>query len=145
MKSRRIHEANGQRTFVVILDQGDEAKSCLQNFASAEHISAAQVSAIGAFENATLAYFDWVSRKYEEHPVLEQTEVLSLLGDISQDSLGKPSLHLHAVLGRRDTGTVGGHLIAGRVRPTLEVVVTESASHLRRIHDPALGIALIKL
>ena len=35
--------------------------------------------------------------------------------------------------------------LAGRVRPTLEVVVTETPAELRRRHDPATGLALIDL
>ncbi len=37
----------------------------------------------------------------------------------------------------------GGHLLEGIVRPTLEVMLTESPAHLRRRHDPRFGIALI--
>jgi predicted DNA-binding protein with PD1-like motif len=75
----------------------------------------------------------------------EQVEVLSLLGDIGVEESGKPALHLHAVLGRRDGSTVGGHLLEAHVRPTLEVVVTESPAHLRRRKDPETGITLIRL
>jgi uncharacterized protein len=31
------------------------------------------------------------------------------------------------------------------VRPTLEVIVTESPVHLRRKHDPVTGLALIDI
>jgi len=40
---------------------------------------------------------------------------------------------------------VGGHLLEARVRPTLEVLVVDSPSYLRRQCDPASGIALIRL
>jgi uncharacterized protein len=30
------------------------------------------------------------------------------------------------------------------VRPTLEIVLTESPAHLRKRHDPESGLALIK-
>ena len=39
----------------------------------------------------------------------------------------------------------GGHLIAGHVRPTLELVVDEVPAHLRRRYDPESGLALINL
>ena len=38
-----------------------------------------------------------------------------------------------------------GHLIEGRVFPTLEVVVTENPAELRKVMHPELGIALIDL
>jgi len=56
---------------------------------------------------------------------------------------GKASLHVHIVLGLSDGSTRGGHLLAGTVRPTLEVVVTETPSTLRRKKRADLGIALI--
>ena len=58
---------------------------------------------------------------------------------------GKPSLHMHAVLGLKDGTTRGGHFLKGIVRPTLEVTIVETPVHLRRRKQPALGIALIEL
>ena len=58
---------------------------------------------------------------------------------------GKPSLHVHVVLGLSDGTTRGGHLLEGLVRPTLEVTLVETLVHLRRKRRPELGIALIDL
>ncbi len=145
MRSKLIHEAHGQRSFIVVLDRGDEIKACLGRFAAAERLTAAQVTAIGAFERAVLLFYLWETKDYERIEVPEATEVVSLNGDIVLDEHDKPYLHLHALLGRRDGSTVGGHLDSGVVRPTLEVMVTESPAHLRRRHDPESGLALIRL
>ena len=143
MKTRCIHEANGQRTYVAVLEIGEEVMACMQAFAESEGLSAAQISAIGAFQDAILAFWDWDTKQYERIPVRDQVEVLSLDGDIALEQGGKPKLHLHAVLGRRDGSTVGGHLMEAHVRPTLEVLVTESPVHLRRRMDETTGLALI--
>ena len=145
MKSKLIHESHGQRTFAVVLDAGDEIRECLGRFARAHDLSAAQVTAIGAFQRATLRFFDWESRQYEPIPVEEQVEVVSLNGGIALDPEGKPKLHLHAMLGRRDGTALGGDLGDGVVRPTLEVIITESPAHLHGAEDAASGLALIKL
>jgi predicted DNA-binding protein with PD1-like motif len=142
VESKLLYDDGGQRTFAVILRTGDEAMSCLQDFAVNERISAAQLTAIGAFRKAQLAYFDWEQKKYSPIPVAEQVEVASLVGD-SAVTDGKPSLHIHAVLGRRDGTALAGHLQEGHVRPTLEVIVTESPAHLRKITDQESGLALI--
>ena len=92
--------------------------------------------------SATLGYFDWQTKAYERTPLEEQVEVLSLVGDIALAD-GKPKLHAHVVLGRRDSTTRGGHLIEARVRPTLEVLLTDAPRHLRRRFDAASGLALI--
>jgi hypothetical protein len=57
----------------------------------------------------------------------------------------KPNIHAHVVLGKRDRSTAGGHLIEARVRPTLEVILTESPKHLTRELDKGSGLALITL
>jgi predicted DNA-binding protein with PD1-like motif len=83
-----------------------------------------------------------LKRKIE---VAEQCEVLSAIGDVAVGDDGKASLHVHVVLGLSDGSTRGGHLLDGKVRPTLEVVLTDTAAHLRRKKRADLGIALIDL
>ena len=71
--------------------------------------------------------------------------MLSAIGDVAVADDGKASLHVHIVLGLSDGSTRGGHLLEGRVRPTLEVLVTETPSKLRRRKRADLGIALIDI
>ena len=143
MKAKVINEAP-ERTIALVFDSGDEVMSTLQAFATEHNLTASRLTAIGAFERATLGYFNWERKAYDRIPVDEQVEVLSLVGDIALDGR-QPKVHAHAVLGRRDGSTVGGHLIEARVRPTLEVLLVESPAHLRRVHDANSGIALIRL
>ena len=116
---------------------------CLQDFAAKERLGGAQVTAIGALSGAKLAFFDWETKQYRPIPVEEQVEVASLIGDIAVGPDGKPSVHVHAVLGRRDGTAVAGHLQAGHVRPTLEIIITESPAHLCKVKDAESGLALI--
>ena len=109
-----------------------------------QKIEAASITAIGAFERAILGYFDWETKEYKRNPVEGQVEVLSLLGDVAVSDEG-PTLHLHAVLGRHDGSTLGGHLLEGHVRPTLELTLIEPPAHLRKRKDPETGLALIDL
>ena len=91
---------------------------------------------------AVVAYFDWPTKQYRHIPIDEQVEVLSLVGDISLED-GTPKVHAHVVVGKRDASAHGGHLIEGHVRPTLEIVITETPRHLGRRFDPESGLALI--
>jgi uncharacterized protein len=144
MQYRSIHESSGQRTFAVVLETGEEILSSLQSFVEKENIHAASFSAIGALSDASLRYFDWEKKEYQKIPVREQVEVASLIGDVADSLDGKPTLHIHIVLGTRDGSAKAGHLGEGHVRPTLEVIVTESPTHLRKVKDPESGLALIK-
>ncbi len=58
MQSKQIHEVRGQRTFALVFDKGDEVISVLTNFAKGNGLDAASLTAIGAFSDATLGYFD---------------------------------------------------------------------------------------
>jgi predicted DNA-binding protein with PD1-like motif len=118
--------------------------SGLKQFIAAENISAAQLTAIGAFSDLVLMYFDWQKKEYLRIPVREQVEVASLIGDVAQAPSGKPALHVHLVVGKRDGSAMAGHLGEAHVRPTLEVILTESPAHLRKVHDPESGLALIR-
>ena len=142
MRAKQIHEERGQKTFVLVFDTGDEVVAELTNFAKENGLSAARFTAIGAFSDATLGYFDMEKKEYEKIPVDEQVEVLSLVGDVALFE-GEPKLHAHAVLGRSDGTTRGGHLLEAHVQPTLEVVIIESPEHLRRETDEETGLPLL--
>ena len=145
MRIKLLHESGGLRTFAVVLDTGDEAIACLEAFARDEAIGGAQMTAVGAFRTAHIAYFDWESKAYQPIPIDEQVEVAALVGDIAIGPDGAPSVHAHVVLGRRDGSARAGHLMRGDVRPTLEVIVTESPLHLCKVRNAETGLALIRL
>jgi predicted DNA-binding protein with PD1-like motif len=88
-------------------------------------------------------YFDWEKKEYQRIPVREQVEVASLIGDVAMAPSGGPALHIHLVIGKGDGSAMAGHLGEAHVRPTLEVILTESPVHLRKAKDPATGLALI--
>jgi predicted DNA-binding protein with PD1-like motif len=145
MKSKLVAAKEEAKVHVVVLDSGEEAFAALSRFVTESGISGASLTAIGAFERATVGWFDVGSKSYRKIEVDEQSEVLSAIGDVAVGDDGKPSLHVHIVLGLADGSTRGGHLLAGTVRPTLEVVLTEVPATLRRRRRPDLGIALIDL
>jgi uncharacterized protein len=141
MKST-VLESTGARTWALIFEKGDEPIAGLTEFAKAHKLGGAHFTAIGAFSEVTLGYFDRAKRDYRKIPLREQVEVLSLIGDVALDR-NEPKVHAHVVVGRADGEARGGHLLDARVWPTLEVVLTESPRHLRKRHDPETGLALI--
>jgi uncharacterized protein len=149
MKAKLVAEGRTV-TWVVVFDQGEEAFSALTDWAASEGISAAQVTAVGAFERAVIGWFDRAAKDYRRITVGQQCEVLSLIGDIAvgpaaDDGADQPQPHLHAVLGLSDGTTRGGHLLEGHVWPTLEMMVREAPAQLRKTYRPDVGLALIDL
>lgn len=145
MKTKLVADKAGERTHVVVLDSGEEAFTTLTTITRNLGIAAASLTAIGAFEKATVGWFDLERKTYKKIEVREQCEVLSAIGDVAVADDGQPGLHVHVVLGLADGTTRGGHLLAATVRPTLEVVMIETPVRLRRTKRPELGIALIDL
>jgi uncharacterized protein len=145
MQSKVLHTDAGQTTHLLVFDPEDEVVDHLTRFAKEHDITAAHLTAIGALRQATLGFFEIERKTYRKITVDEQSELLSMTGNIARDDKQQPKLHAHVVLGKRDGSTVGGHLLEGRVRPTLEVVLIESPPHLRRRERPELGLALIDL
>jgi predicted DNA-binding protein with PD1-like motif len=144
MKSTLLHDENGLKTFALVFDKDDEVKESLLRFATENGLRGAQIAGIGAFSEVTLGFFDRQKKSYQEIPVKEQVEVLSFAGNIAGKN-GKPMLHAHVVVGKRDGTAHGGHLLNGRVWPTLELIVTETPAHLRRLKDDETGLPLIDL
>jgi predicted DNA-binding protein with PD1-like motif len=142
MKDSLIDAADGRRTFVLVLETGDEVMHVLNAFARARHLQGSHFTAIGAFSDAVVAYFDWPTKQYQKIRIGEQVEVLSMIGDIAMSTNG-PTVHGHVVLAKADGSAHGGHLVSAYVRPTLEVILTESPRHLRRKMDPESGLPLI--
>jgi hypothetical protein len=142
MKTKII--SHNPKTIALVCDTGDEVISALKKTAEEFRLAASHFTAIGAFQEVTLGFFDLANKDYQKTVVAEQLEVLSLIGDISLDA-DKRQIHAHVVVGRADTTTRGGHLINGVVRPTLEVILVESPTHLKRRHNAEVGLALIDL
>jgi predicted DNA-binding protein with PD1-like motif len=128
--------------FLIRLEAGEEAMTSLRSWAAEQKVGFAVVWAIGAMRRATLGYFDTSATVYQQIHVEEQVEVLNITGNVALGEDGTPIVHAHAVLGRSDGSTVGGHLIEGHVFPMLEVVVRVFPEPLHRRADPSTGLTL---
>ncbi len=131
MKARILNE-QGEKTSILVFDKGDEVMSTLLQFITQNTLYAAHFTAIGAFSDMTVGYF--------QH---EQVEVLSLLGDIALKEDGTPQIHAHVVVGDSNGMAHGGHDMEAHVWPTLELILEEAPAQLHKRSDPESGLALI--
>ena len=141
MKWRKL-SGESEATYALVFDTGDEVKGELVRFARASFVSTARFSGIGALSDVVLGYFDPAERRYRPIPIDEQVEVVSLFGDVTLEA-DDPKVHAHLVVSDANGLARGGHLLTAHVRPTLEIILIESPSHLRRHFDAASGLALI--
>ena len=134
--------AEGEQMYALVFDLDDEVATELLAFAKKLRVTAAHFQGIGALSDVVLGYFDFQTKKYRPIPIHEQVEVLSLQGDIAVEGK-EPRVHAHLVVGRADGTAYGGHLISAHVRPTLEVIFSQSPRYLRRRMDRDTGLPLI--
>ena len=107
------------------LKPGDDLVPAIENAAALamskdKSASAFILTAVGSLDGATLrmanASKDSPSNEIKEYN--ERMEVVSLFGTLSAS--GK---HLHMSLSDKDGRVIGGHVVAGRVFTTLELVI----------------------
>ena len=142
MKSKLLDEHSGERTFALVFDTGDEVLERLGQFLNENEVTAARFTGIGACQSVALGYYDWEATDYVRIPIEEQVEVVSLVGDVALTD-DEPQIHAHAVVAKHDASAHGGHLLEAVVRPTLEIVLIDSPTHLRKRFDARTGLALI--
>lgn len=133
-----------QKTYAIILESGEEAMEQILAFANEKKIAASQFTAIGAFNETVVGFFDFSIKDYKKTHFNQQMEVLSLTGYITVFK-DEYKVHGHIVLAKEDGTAYGGHLIKGMVHPTLEIILNESPVYLKREMDKEIGIALIKI
>jgi predicted DNA-binding protein with PD1-like motif len=143
MKVQLLNPGEPTKQYAVIFYQGDEAFSGLLEFAQKYHVTSAHFTAIGALNGGTLGWFDPQRKMYKKIPVNGQHEVIGMSGDIALYQ-GKPVVHTHMLLGTSDGTTLGGHVLAANVSPTLEVMVTVDPITMQKRFDPDTDLTLIE-
>lgn len=141
MQTRQL-TTDRERSFVVVLDDGEEVIESLLAFARENDVTAGRLTALGAFSDAVLGFFDFASKDYIRTRLSEQVEVATMVGDFALQG-DEVKLHPHAVLSKRDCSAWGGHLLEGHVHPTLEVLITVAPDNLQRRTDEATGLPLL--
>ena len=153
MRYRILEDIGGRRKFVLVLEAGEEVVESVSHFATELKVKGASLTGIGALSRAKLGWFNPATKEFRENRVDEQAEVLAITGNIAEGtaaddhdggSAGGVKLHIHIVLGCGDASVRGGHLVAGRVSPTMELIIEEVAAHLTRGLDAETGLVLLE-
>ena len=142
MHSKCLSDTEGQKTYAVAFTADEEVVAGLRQLVDNLGLTGAYFTGRGGFSRATLGYFDWGLMEYKLIPVPEQVELASLVGDIGVRD-GKPAVHAHAVVGDAEGRARAGHLFVGYVRPTVELILTETPSVLSKQLDAQTGLATL--
>jgi predicted DNA-binding protein with PD1-like motif len=137
------------RVFVVRLEDGDVLPDSIERFAAEKKISVGQVILVGGIGEGEVVVGPRDSAEMPPEPMLlpvdAAREVVGV-GIIAPDKSGKPTLHIHAALGR------AGQTLTGCLRPGVktwlvgEAVIFEIlGAKAARLPDKASGFDLLEM
>ncbi len=135
------------RVFIIRLEDGDEVPACIEGFAEEKGISVGQVILVGGIGDGEIVVGPRRSNERPPQPMLlpvdDAHEVLGA-GVLAPGEDGKPTLHIHAALGR------SGNTMCGCLRPGVttwlvgEAILYEILGvDAARIMDEQSGFALL--
>jgi len=135
------------RVFVARLSDGESIYDAVHEIAEKEHIVSAAVMAVGGMRSGRIVTGpEKTTGKVIPH-IEEFDDAREMVGFgtlFAQE--GRPSLHLHAGIGKEKTAMVGCPRVAMSVYLVLEVVIIEICDlDARRELDPDFGVHLLKI
>jgi predicted DNA-binding protein with PD1-like motif len=145
----RASEGQLGRVFIIRLEDGDAIPTCIEGFAEEKRISVGQVILIGGIGGGQVVVGPRYSNEMPPEPMLVPVdgahEVVGT-GIIAPNRKGKPTLHIHAALGR------AGKTTTGCLRPGVttwmvgEVIIFEILkTDAIRITDEKAGFELLQV
>lgn len=123
---------------------GERLIETLLEFLGHKSIGFAALTGLGALSHATVSYWDATTLQYETRDIQEQVELVSLVGNVTMRD-GKPFVHAHVTLGRRDLSIIGGHFNEAIAHPTIELWLRPEADAVERVLDESCGLYLMNL
>ena len=117
--------------YLLVLRRGQPVMASLVAFMAKEKLLGASISAIGAVENAEVAYYDVKAKHYKYTKFEPSMEVLSLNGNMGYFD-NKPMVHAHISMADSNYTVHGGHLKEATVSLILEVFITPTSKPITR-------------
>ncbi len=145
----RYSEARTGRVFVIRLETGDRLPDAIERLAAEQGVARGFLVVLGGAEDdSRVVVGPEDAGALPPVPMIHRiagVHEIAGVGTIFPDAQGRPSLHLHAALGR------GGAAVVGCARPGVEVwnvgevvLVELLGTGARREIDPATGFSLLE-
>lgn len=129
--------------FVLRFDPNEEVIVGLNNFATANHITAGSLTAIGATKEVLLSYYNLATKQYEDITISEDLEIVSMLGHIATMD-EKIIIHCHGSFSDRTFQVKAGHVKKLIVSATCEVTLVRLEGKMERAFDQETGVNLLQ-
>lgn len=131
-----------KETHVLRLSTDEDLINVLTQYVNEQEIDAAEITVIGAVQDANLGFYDQDEQEYEEHYVEEPMELLQASGNVSYLE-DERFVHLHGTFGDEEGNMVSGHVFEGTTLFAGEAVIHElDGPRLQREFDERTGLSL---
>ncbi|WP_445432550.1 PPC domain-containing DNA-binding protein [Chryseobacterium indoltheticum] len=130
--------------YLMVLRQGDDVISNIENLAKTENIPSASFTGIGFASEVTFGFYDFNAKKFNPK-TFSKVEMGSLTGSIAWNEKG-PSIHVHGVATDDQFNAFGGHILSLYVGTgSMEVYVTLNNQKLDRKIEQPLNANVLQL
>lgn len=129
--------------YFVRIDKGEEVIAQLKVLCEKENIKLAEVRALGASDNYTVAVFDVNKKQYAKTHYTEYSEITSLWGTVTTMN-GEFYPHIHMTAGTASGKIYGGHLVEVHISATCEMIVEPSEGTIERKFNDEVGLNLFE-
>ena len=130
-------------TYTLNFKRGEEVMAGLIAFVTENNIQAAHLTGLGAASKVTVAYYNLDTKEYEKQDIVEDVEILSLVGNVGIKEGGIPVVHIHGTFGRRELNVFGGHIFELLISGAGEIHLTAFSGAINRIFDEETGLTLM--
>ncbi len=130
------------------IDKGEDILETIKEVCKKESVFGGCFQGIGACGKTILSTYIPEDNDFIEHTYEGLLELVSLMGNISEDNDKKLFIHAHAAFSSLYDGEVklvAGHLKEALVSYTCEVIITKAENTIGRIFDDVAGIEVWKL
>ncbi len=125
----------------VRIDRGEEIMEQIAIVCAKEHITLAEVQALGAINRFEAGVFKTDEKAYKANFFEGYYEIVSLWGTVTTKD-GEYYAHIHMSAGDDKGNVVGGHLTKAYVSATCEMVITKIAGAVERTFNDDVGLNL---
>lgn len=130
--------------YLMVLRQGDDVISNIENLAKTENIPSASFTGIGFASEVTFGFYDFNAKKFNPK-TFSKVEMGSLTGSIAWNEKG-PSIHVHGIATDDQFNAFGGHILSLHVGTgSMEVYVTLNNQKLDRKIEQPLNANVLQL
>jgi len=135
---------NDGTVHLIRLDRGDKIMESLMGYLEGkqDEIPSGFLTGIGATSACEIGWYDLEDGEYKTTHVDENCEIISLMGNVAWVE-GKPMIHAHITLGKRDYTAAAGHLVEGIISVTGEIWLHRAMFPVKRSPAKFKGLKLI--